>query len=343
MRIIIRTLSIAPRGASRRLCLAVAFAGAAAVSACQESTAPPPPEISLEARVHLEEMIDSMQAHALHRLTIDWRGFREDVFAAASGAQAIPATYSAILRALVLLQDRGHSRYISSGGGTISVPYEATGRRCVASFASRPALPPGIAYVRVGSFSGPETVAFAESIQDTIRAADQEGLVGWIVDLRGNGGGNMWPMLAGLGPILGEGTAGYFVSPTGDRLSWGYSDGMSVNHDRPVVRVGEPYLLRVPMPRVAVLFDGRTASSGEAIVLAFRGRPDSRSFGAQTCGLATAVAGWRLSNGAILALTVAWMADRHGTTFPLEIDPDEVLPEGQEVARAIEWLTSEQE
>jgi C-terminal processing protease CtpA/Prc len=34
---------------------------------------------------------------------------------------------------------------------------------------------------------------------------DQGNLAGWIVDLRNNGGGNMWPMLTGIGSILGEG------------------------------------------------------------------------------------------------------------------------------------------
>jgi len=39
-------------------------------------------------------------------------------------------------------------------------------------------------------------------------SADRDDLIGWIVDLRGNGGGNMWPMLAGVGPVLGEGVVG---------------------------------------------------------------------------------------------------------------------------------------
>ena len=41
--------------------------------------------------------------------------------------------------------------------------------------------------------------------------ADRPGLIGWIVDLRTDGGGNMWPMMAGLGPILGEGIMGWIV------------------------------------------------------------------------------------------------------------------------------------
>ena len=52
-----------------------------------------------------------------------------------------------------------------------------------------------------------------QQIQDQIKIMDHPYNIGWIVDLRGNGGGNMWPMLAGIGPILGEGIAGYFIDP----------------------------------------------------------------------------------------------------------------------------------
>lgn len=57
---------------------------------------------------------------------------------------------------------------------------------------------------------------------------DAPDLVGWIVDLRGNGGGNMWPMIAGVGPVLGEGTAGAFVDPDDNVTLWGYANGASI-------------------------------------------------------------------------------------------------------------------
>ena len=57
--------------------------------------------------------------------------------------------------------------------------------------------------MRVGSFGGADSVGFAISIENQIRAADAPDLAGWIVDLRGNTGGNMWPMIAGVGSTLG--------------------------------------------------------------------------------------------------------------------------------------------
>jgi C-terminal processing protease CtpA/Prc len=64
------------------------------------------------------------------------------------------------------------------------------------------------------------SISFAGDIQEQIRNQDHQGIAGWIVDLRGNTGGNMWPMLAGVGPILGEGLAGHFIEPNGVEEPW---------------------------------------------------------------------------------------------------------------------------
>ena len=64
--------------------------------------------------------------------------------------------------------------------------------------------------------AGTAATDYAKTLQDSIRARDRVGLIGWIVDLRGNSGGNMWPMLAGVGPVLGEGVAGVLQPGRGD-------------------------------------------------------------------------------------------------------------------------------
>ena len=78
---------------------------------------------------------------------------------------------------------------------------------------------------------------------------------------------------------------------------------------------------------------------GEASVIAFRGRPNTRSFGTPTGGLSTANRSIQLSDGAWLYLTVAVMADRNLTRYGGPVGPDEVLSDPtQTVQRAIEWL-----
>jgi hypothetical protein len=85
--------------------------------------------------------------------------------------------------------------------------------------------------------------------------------------------------------------------------------------------------------------DGRTISSGEAIVIAFRGRSLTRSFGTQSCGLSTSNDTHTLSDGATLILTEAYMADRAKNRFGMPVVPDEVVGDpAQAVQHAVDWL-----
>ena len=93
-----------------------------------------------------------------------------------------------------------------------------------------------------------------------------------------------------------------------------------------IIRAESPYRLKHTLPPVAVLTGPKTASAGEAIVVAFRGRPSTRSFGEPTAGVPTANQGFRLSDGALLVLTVAVDADRTGRTYDSTIPPDQLVP-----------------
>jgi C-terminal processing protease CtpA/Prc len=84
-------------------------------------------------------------------------------------------------------------------------------------------------------------------------------------------------------------------------------------------------VLRRASPPVAVLTGQLTASSGEAVAIAFRARPSTRSFGAPTFGVSTANVGIRLSDGAVLNLTVSTMGDRTGRLYGAAVPPDEAV------------------
>ena len=99
------------------------------------------------------------------------------------------------------------------------------------------------------------------------------------------------------------------------------------------------YSLHIPTPRDAVFSDTAVASSGEATLIAFRQRPDTRSFGLPTCGLSTAnspvhALGWgdAQSHDAV-------MADRTQARYGDQVQPDEVITDRTElVTRAVAWL-----
>lgn len=310
------------------------------VAACGGGSQPTQPTgvPSEQARAYLAELIGLMQAHSINRQTIDWDAFRTKVFAAAGGAQSIPATYPAIQVALDALGD-GHSLYYASTGMVMGATRRVS---CGRSTADVPSLPENIGYVRVAQFSGSAEAAttFATDLQRSIMSADRADMIGWIVDVRGNGGGNMYPMIAGVGPVLGEGVAGYFIDPAGVETAWEYRDGAAWEGGVANQRVAAPYRLRRDRPRVAVLIDNGVASSGEAVVISFRARPDTRSFGDRTCGLSTANAPYAMSDGATLNITEATMADRTRTRYGYSIQPDEAVPANEVVERAVAWLRS---
>lgn len=324
-------------GPALTLCLAVVATGAAPGCGGQRASPAAPTTIAPVAQRYLAELVAVMEAHSINRLKIDWVSFRSTVLSVAGTAQTVESTFPAIQVALNLLGD-SHSSYQPARGG---LRLAATRRSCSGQGVGTPVIPAGVGYVRVGGFSGSaaEADAFANAVQQTIANADREVLAGWIVDVRGNTGGNMWPMIAGVGPVLGEGVVGYFIDPVGVEIPFEYRNGASWENGTLAQRVDAPYRLRRESPRVAVLFDGATASSGEAVVVAFQRRADTRTFGAVTCGLSTANEAYPMSDGATLLLTVAVMADRTKFQYGHAIAPDEAQTDPRATEqRAIEWL-----
>jgi Peptidase family S41 len=295
-------------------------------------------EISTVATNYLNEVIGLMQTNSINRARINWSDFRSQVFQRAQGAKTIADTYPAISVALGLLDDH-HSFLVTPTNAGVANP---SGRRCSATSTSVPTVPADVGYVKVTSFSGSDPaaiIAFADSIQRQIRDADRPSLVGWIVDVRGNGGGNMWPMVAGVGAVLGNGVAGHFIPPVGTITPWSHQSGVALSGGAAAARVSTPYELLQRDPRVAVLTDGLAASSGEAVVISFRRRPNTRSFGTATCGLSTANSTYPLSDRGMLFLTTAVMGDRTQAPYGDVIVPDETIAgDAAVVERAVAWV-----
>lgn len=173
---------------------------------------------------------------------------------------------------------------------------------------------------------------FAEAAQHVIQEIDRETTRGWIIDLRRNPGGNMWPMVAGVGPILGEGAWDMFESPHG-RMQAGYrageaflkwEDNGGAQHDG-LSGVDAPYNLFRPDPPVAILTGPITASSGEFVALCFRGLRRARSFGESTAGVPTSPERKQMPDGAILAVAAARGVDRVGRAHDALLEPDEYV------------------
>jgi C-terminal processing protease CtpA/Prc len=264
-----------------------------------------------------------MQFNSIRRFEIDWVEFRARTIAEAGDAASPAETYPTIRRALERIGDN-HSFFRAPGSEPTHAGAQATGSQPELASVATNLIEAGIGFIEVPAFSGGGVAGdqLAALYHQLIERVDEMGVCGWVVDLRGNTGGDLWPMLAGVGPILGSGYVGSFVYPDSLVDEWGYRDGLAALNQR-VVATAEPFYVRTASPAsVAVLTDGRTASAGEGIAVAFRGRPATRSFGSPTRGLSTGNAGFDLTDGAVIFLTVAWMADRLGQIYREGLDPD---------------------
>ncbi len=279
----------------------------------------------------LEELLQIGEENSINRLTIDWEMTRSEVFRTNEESGQDEA-----IKAFLRLLGDNHSIYQKRDGSAF---FEGA-IRCSSNGIRFANLPSNIGYVRVSAFSGSreEGVTFARQIQDQIALFHQNGVDKWIVDLSDNGGGNMWPMLAGLGPLLGNNILGHFIDPEGVEQVWSYRDGASILDEFTLVQVEDPFPT-IEDHKVAVIIDSRTVSSGEATAIAFVGRENTRFFGRPTCGLSTANLAFPLNNGDTIILTVSTMADRNKNPFGGPINPD-VAPDNLDNLQqaALNWL-----
>ena len=192
-----------------------------------------------------------------------------------------------------------------------------------------------IALIAIPQFSGQTTdeqQRYARTVLDALPEADapeDERLEAVVIDLRGNTGGNMYPMIAAVHRFLPDDVILKFK---GRRFTTQVSRSFVL---RTVGIEAQPAI----DCRVALLTDSLTASSGEALLLCFRGLDNVRSFGAPTAGYASANSPHPMPDGSQLVLTQSCDQARTGEVFCDDpIAPDE--PTDQPLEAALAWLRS---
>ncbi len=259
----------------------------------------------------------------------EWEAAKANARAAAANAAGPQEAYAVLDRALAVAGGH-HSRLFRPGQGldtgVAEVMPTLADDGCVTTLVV-PAL---------GSPDPAVNRRYAVTLADAVNAR-RATTCGVIVDLRGNTGGNAWPMVAGLAALI----------PDGPMLEFVHRDGSStpVTIEGNQARVGRDDMISVETgPKVeapvAVLTDGATASSAEVVVLAFRGVATARSFGAASAGFSSSNDLFPLPDGATLMLTTGMDRDRAGVTWGGPIPPDVSAPGSAAPEAARAWLDS---
>ncbi len=169
---------------------------------------------------------------------------------------------------------------------------------------------------------------------------------GWIVDLRLNFGGNVYPMLLGLYDLLGNGKVWGSLDSEKELMSnvrlinGTYLDNNKITSY--VIADGK----KTATSKVAILINSVTASSGEIVAISFKGRQHTIFIGQDTYGATTSNEKRDLPFGAFMALTTGIDCDRNKNTYE-KIKPDVYVSKGdnfdhllddENIAKAIEYF-----
>ncbi len=287
-------------------------------------TPSPTPGPSLEAATYLNDALNILQEHSVQQNKVDWQAIRINAYLRANNARVPADTYNAIRYAVDKLGDH-HSRFYT--------PQQVAALKNLKVEDNKPPeakmLDAHLAYLFMPAFvtfDDAQRHLYANQLQALIDKTEAARPCGWVLDLRQNLGGNIWPMFVGIGPLLGDGTLGAFVYPDGEKQIWRYTRGQVFIDDTLMEQVdGAPQAVSNTATPVAILTGSNTQSAGEAVVIAFRGRPNARSFGQPTGGLSTANATYDLKDGAEIVLTVVIDADRTGKVYGDSVPPDQVV------------------
>ncbi|MFR9804725.1 S41 family peptidase [Pseudonocardia sp. RS010] len=254
-------------------------------------------------RENAEKMVsaalDLMEGRALHADRVDWPAARNEVLGVLDDPKQLELTVFHLVRQAGGPHG-GVRRTRPASGAPDLLTVEEQGEAAV---------------VVLPSCAERDAVAYADAARAALDGRTAER---WIVDLRGTGGGSPWPLLAAVAPLLGEGEVGAFVDRRGGRTPWTVRDGVVSRGPTPQLQ-GLPGTLDGP---VSVLTDGNTANAGEAVAVAFRGRPDARSYGAPTLGFSTGVESAPLPGGLVLTVATSRFADRTGQVYGGPVTPD---------------------
>lgn len=312
------------------------------------------PRTPAQIEKYLADALRVIQRRALYSASVDW----DAVHAAARETAARTRSYAGTHRWLsrVLKQAGGQHSHMALSyrlpGATERTAAAAAGT-APADGSGAPSLPEGrliegAAYLSLPHLSrrsgGPllaRRYAIAGSRLVGRLAVTQPR--GWIVDLRQNTGGNMWPMIAAVAGLLDRGVLGHFLLPDGQRQAWSLNRRHISLGRKPIARVhGRPR--RRDQAPLAVLISDRTASAGEAALVALQAQSPTRTFGTATAGMTTGNITHVLPDGTRLMISACHYANSAGQLISGPIQPDEPADpsnDGNALTQALAWITGD--
>jgi len=209
-----------------------------------------------------------------------------------------------------------------------------------------------IAYIRVPSFQVYDKIQinyYAQSLYDSVAKLAFNEAKGFIIDLRLNGGGNIYPMLSGLSLLLGSDTIGYETDIDGAITRvWEIKNGNFIIGGYQTTEITTELKLKLQTIPVVVIIGPVTKSSGSMTAIAFKQRNNTVFVGEPTAnGYTTSNGYFQFAPNLTLNFATNFVADRSMTIYESTVNPDIVIYHGdnfenllkdEKINSAMQWL-----
>ncbi len=211
-----------------------------------------------------------------------------------------------------------------------------------------------IGYIRIPSFQvfdAAQINNLAQSLADSVTAISLKSKKGLVIDLRLNGGGNIYPMLSGLSILLGNRIIGY-ETDADDSIArtWEIKNGNFVIGGYQTSSITVRQVSGLDNLPVVILTGPVTKSAGSMTAITFKGRPNTLFIGEPTAdGYTTSNGYFQFAPNLFLNFATHYVADRNKIKYKTVVDPDifvlrgdnfDNLKQDKKISVAIEWLSA---
>jgi carboxyl-terminal processing protease len=311
------------------------------------------------ARMVIDSALNYAKINSLYTSKVNWSALTDSVKKNSAGAHNIAEAMPAIKLMYKMLGDFHGGAYYRGKA------YRWSSRRSNADYAKYPGLmtkfrkgkpaietrmlEKGYGYLLIPNNNPTkdgEAYAIGRQIQDSLTKLNPATLKGIVIDLRLNTGGNMYPMILGVGNLFSKGKLGTFVYPKPNmNESWEIRDTTIFCKDFNGGSV-KAFSKVNPKIKIAVLISPYTASSGEATTISFKGQKNARIIGDTTGGYTTANENFSYF-GVDFLMATAVEADRNGTVYYENVPPEQEVIAGdnfedfskdEKMIAAMKWL-----
>lgn len=313
--------------------------------------------------VPVDSLYTFIKFNSIHRTKVDWKQIDKSFNEQIQNSKSLNDTMNSFVTVLKSLSDVHSQIYLNnqyyghypSFDDTVMAWFKPLNDKAISETNKiyTHNIVKGIGYIRVPAcqvFASEQINSFAQSLADSITRLLKKSKKGIIIDLRLNGGGNIYPMLSGLSQLLGNQTVAYETDINDSIVrTWEIRDGNFFigGYKTTNIKVKPiPILTKIP---IVIIIGPVTKSAGSMVAIAFKGRPNTYFIGEPTAdGYTTSNGYFQFASNLILNFATNFVADRNKMIYKTTVNPDLTINErdnfdnllnDEKIKEAIKWLT----